>query len=231
VSARMSAQMSAQMPAEAPPRASERMSAQMPARVSAEMPIALPRSRLPTVLLTLITRGALGAAGYFYLQWRERAAASPPAPPAIAMPVTTLDAPAAQPAAPPPVTPPPAVAVDAGAAVDVAEDAAAPAHRPPTRPDTPPPPPKKDPSKDSSKDPVKDLPRGGGPPGYITIDSSPMYSVIFIDGKRYGETPLVQISLPSGKHTVRAVSPSGASRTMTIVIEPGKVAQTRRIEW
>jgi hypothetical protein len=58
-----------------------------------------------------------------------------------------------------------------------------------------------------------------------------MYSVIFIDGKPYGETPLVRIALPPGKHALRAVSPSGTSRTMTIVIEPGKVAPTRRIEW
>ena len=44
-------------------------------------------------------------------------------------------------------------------------------------------------------------------------------------------SPLVQLALPPGKHGVRAVSPSGASRAMTIVIEPGKVAPTRRIEW
>ena len=58
-----------------------------------------------------------------------------------------------------------------------------------------------------------------------------MYSTIFIDGRSYGETPLVRISLPPGRHAIRAVSPSGASRTMTIAIEPGKVAPTRRIEW
>jgi hypothetical protein len=58
-----------------------------------------------------------------------------------------------------------------------------------------------------------------------------MYSVIYIDGKSYGETPLVRLSLPPGKHSLRAVSPSGASRAMTITIESGKVAPTRRIEW
>jgi hypothetical protein len=70
----------------------------------------------------------------------------------------------------------------------------------------------------------------GGGPGLITIDSKP-YAVIFVDGKRYGETPLVNVSLPSGKHVVRAVSPSGASRTQSIAIEPGKTAQACRFEW
>jgi len=55
--------------------------------------------------------------------------------------------------------------------------------------------------------------------------------VIFIDGKRYGETPLVGISVPPGKHVVRAVSASGTSQTLTINIESGKTAPTKRIEW
>jgi serine/threonine-protein kinase len=70
-----------------------------------------------------------------------------------------------------------------------------------------------------------------GPPGFITIDSSPVYAVIFIDGRRYGETPLVRQSLAPGKHSVRAVSPSGTVRNVSITIESGKVAPTRRIEW
>jgi serine/threonine protein kinase len=251
-SRRMSAQMpvpsgrmSSQIPVPPGP-SSRRMSAQLEVppgpssrQLSAEMPVALPRSRLPIVLLTLIALGGLGAAGYFYLEWRLREAASAQraAPAAtIAMPVTTIDAAAAAAPQPPePQLPPPTptLPADHGGA----EGAARPTHAdtplppsPPSPPSPPPPPPKKDLPKES---PVKDPPKpaAGGPPGYITIDSAPMYSVIFIDGKRYGETPLVQISLPSGKHTVRAVSPSGASRTMTIAIEPGKVAPTRRIEW
>jgi hypothetical protein len=149
----------------------------------------------------------------------------------------------------------PVTAVDAAPAVAVAPEAAAVAASPPapapgpeeaapepaepappattTRPDTRPPPKKDPPKKDPPKKdlPKKDPPKPAGPPGFITIDSSPMYSVIYIDGKRYGETPLVRLALSPGKHTVRAVSPSGASRTMTIAIDPGKVAPTRRIEW
>jgi serine/threonine-protein kinase len=90
-----------------------------------------------------------------------------------------------------------------------------------TRPDTRPPRPPKDPAKKPAS----------GPPGFITIDSAPVYAVIFIDGKRYGETPLVKLSLPPGRHTVRAVSPSGATRTVSITIESGKVAPPRRISW
>jgi serine/threonine-protein kinase len=70
-----------------------------------------------------------------------------------------------------------------------------------------------------------------GPPGFITIDATPVYAVIYIDGKNKGETPLVKLALSPGKHAVKAVSPSGSVKTFSIVIESGKVAQTRRIEW
>ncbi|HEY5948166.1 MAG TPA: serine/threonine-protein kinase [Kofleriaceae bacterium] len=70
-----------------------------------------------------------------------------------------------------------------------------------------------------------------GPPGVITIDSTPVYAVIYIDGKKYGETPLVNIKLAPGKHNVRAVSPSGSTRNLSINIEAGKTAPVRRIEW
>jgi serine/threonine-protein kinase len=74
-------------------------------------------------------------------------------------------------------------------------------------------------------------PRATGPPGYITIDSTPVYAVIFVDGHKLGETPLVHIELPPGHHAVRAVSASGTTRFLAITIESGKTAPTRRIEW
>ncbi|HWO22140.1 MAG TPA: serine/threonine-protein kinase [Kofleriaceae bacterium] len=226
-----------------PPPPRPRVSAAMRA-VQLEPPAQV-RSRLPMVLLTLLTLGALGAAGFFYLQWRvkEEVAAKTAPGPTIAMPVTAIDAASAQPSP---------SAGDAAVAVAVApveptptptpkapDEASPPPPTPttptttpvtPTRPDTRPPRPslKKDPV---TKDPEKDAAKPSGPPGFITIDSTPMYSIIFIDSKRYGETPLVRLALPPGKHSLRAVSPSGTSRTMTITIEPGKVAPTRRIEW
>jgi serine/threonine protein kinase len=74
-------------------------------------------------------------------------------------------------------------------------------------------------------------PAVSGPPGFITIDSSPVYAVIFIDNKKMGETPLVNIKLAPGKHAVRAVSPSGTTRNLSITIDSGKTAPVKRIEW
>jgi hypothetical protein len=73
--------------------------------------------------------------------------------------------------------------------------------------------------------------RPSGPPGFITIDSSPVYAVIYIDGRSYGETPLVRLELSPGRHVVHAVAPSGATRDVRIAIEPGKVAPAARIVW
>jgi serine/threonine-protein kinase len=70
-----------------------------------------------------------------------------------------------------------------------------------------------------------------GPPGYITLDSAPVYASIYVDGKSLGDTPLVHIALSPGRHVVRAVSPSGTAKTVSITIEAGKTAPARRIEW
>ena len=88
------------------------------------------------------------------------------------------------------------------------------------------------PDKRTSKSPANQVaPKTNGPPGYITIDSAPVYAVIYIDGKSYGETPLVKVALPPGRHSVHAVAPSGATRDVRITIESGKVAPANRIEW
>ena len=73
--------------------------------------------------------------------------------------------------------------------------------------------------------------RPSGPPGFITIDSAPVYATIRIDGKSYGETPLVNIALAPGRHRVHAIAPSGATRDVYVTIESGKVALPNRIEW
>jgi serine/threonine-protein kinase len=70
-----------------------------------------------------------------------------------------------------------------------------------------------------------------GPDGFITIDSAPVYATISIDGHSYGETPLIHLSLPPGRHVIHAVSPSGATHNVAVSIEPGKVAPAARIEW
>ena len=190
----------------------------------APMPIAPSRgSGLRIALIAIAALVAGGAGVYAYLTTRAKPAASIAAGSGSAGPVAA-------------VTPPPAdapaiekaVPVDAAVAEVVAAPAdAAEAELPadaavvtPTPPDTARPKP-----RPAVVKPV------AGPPGFITIDSSPVYAVIFIDGKRYGETPLVHVALAPGKHAVRAVSASGTTRTLSITIESGKVAATRRIEW
>ncbi len=77
----------------------------------------------------------------------------------------------------------------------------------------------------------REAPRSSEPAGFITIDSSPVYAEIYVDGKHRGETPLVRLAVEPGVHTVRAVAPSGSAQTFSISIESGKVAETRRITW
>ena len=186
-----------------------------------------PASRLPWII-ALVAVGVAGAAAAMLYMSRAQTSVPPPTPtvavatppPEIAKPavVVPIDASvvavapidATIPTEPTAPTVPTVVPHDAGiAAVD-----------PVTRPHKPAsvvaPPPQVVPS---------------GPPGFITIDSTPVYAVIFIDGKKYGETPLVHISVPAGKHSVRAVSSSGSTRNISITIESGKTAPVRRIEW
>ncbi len=97
----------------------------------------------------------------------------------------------------------------------------------------PPRPLKVEPKIEPTIEPKADVkaPPAGGPPGTITIDSAPVYAVIYIDGKKIGETPLVNIKVAPGKHAVRAVSPSGATKNLSITIESGKTAPVRKISW
>jgi hypothetical protein len=182
-----------------------------PKRATSMMPTAPHEPRhWPFVLLVFLVLGAGAAVAYFFV--RPEA----PAKPEEAAPVrmTTISADAAQPDAA-------VVAIVADAAIADATLADVPVdanrdERVVTRTHKPPPSP-----------PVV----AKGPPGFITIDSAPVYAVIYIDGKNKGETPLVKTQLAPGKHTVKAVSPSGSVKTFSITIESGKVAPTRRIEW
>ena len=73
--------------------------------------------------------------------------------------------------------------------------------------------------------PVRDRAKPAAEPplaGTFSIDSSP-YATIYIDGAKFGITPLVGKSLPAGKHTVRAVTRDGRSKTFTIEIQAGKL--------
>jgi len=192
------------------------------------MPIApsTPR-RWPMVLLVLLVLGGGAAGAYIFLSSEQRAKPTEEPPP-VKMATVTVDAAEVDAAGAMSYNPrPPTIEPDA-AVVEVPVDAAV-AEVPPdakprdatvvTRTHKPPPPPQ------------PEQPVVKGPPGFITIDSTPVYAVIYIDGKSKGETPLVKISLAPGKHSIKAVSPSGSVKTFSINIESGKVAPTRRIEW
>jgi serine/threonine-protein kinase len=198
---------------------------------STTAPAALPaapvarRSKLPLIVLVaslLLIGGAVAL--YFVLfsskdRAKEIAGTDPGSQVQVA--VTIPDASPAKPAidAPEPTyNPRPEPPADAAPAI-VADAAVVTPDAAPTQNDsTPPRPPKKDP-------PAK------GPPGFITIDSSPIYAVIYIDGRSYGETPLPRIQLAPGRHVVRAVSASGVVQNAVIHIEPGKLAPTYRFKW
>ena len=64
----------------------------------------------------------------------------------------------------------------------------------------------------------------------FSIDSSP-YATIFVDGTNLGVTPLVGKSLPPGKHTVKAVTKDGRTRTFDITVAPGKLTNRGTLTW
>jgi serine/threonine protein kinase len=207
-------------------------------RPSLQMPIApAPRSRL-WLLVALLLLAAGGGAGIVYYAFVYRHNEPAPAPAVVAEWASPAGsgsqaAPAAAPRDPAASTaagvdaavPEP---VDAGVVEPLADAGVASKEAPhpprPTRQAKAPPPPQ-------PPQPPATPPPAAGPAGSITIDSTPVYAVIFIDGKRYGETPLIDIKLPPGKHAVRAVSSSGGTQNLTITIESGKRARGRRIEW
>lgn len=168
-------------------------------------------SRLPWAIAIVALLAAGSSAVLFFMNSEPRR--------------TEVAQPIAPPVAPKVITPPPVPAIDAGIVevvevVELTPDAGVlPAVVRPIRPHVTPQP------------HVTQHEQATGPPGFITIDSTPVYAVIYIDGKKVGETPLVHISVAPGKHSVRAVSGSGTTRNLSIQIESGKTAPVRRIEW
>jgi hypothetical protein len=65
--------------------------------------------------------------------------------------------------------------------------------------------------------------------GYLTITSQP-YAVIYVDGKRLGETPLVKIALYPGRHVVRAVRENGDAQRINFDIDAGKTVE-HKLRW
>jgi serine/threonine-protein kinase len=73
---------------------------------------------------------------------------------------------------------------------------------------------------------------GGGPPtpsgpGAVTIAATPWCNVS-IDGRAVGETPVVNHSLPSGRHSITCTNPElNVTRTRSVEIRPGETERVR----
>jgi hypothetical protein len=202
------------------------------------MPTA-PRSKLPILLFLVMLLGVGGAAFYFFVWAAKDNPVDAGSGSSIRMVATAVDAaPASKTDAAEPSYNPRPSDTDAGttATVDAAPVVVADAAEPVIVVDaatvTPDAPTHKNPPKIKKGEPTPPTPPPvKGPPGFITIDSTPVYAVIFIDGKSYGETPLPRIQLAPGRHTVRAVSSSGIVQHAAINIESGKLAPTYRFRW
>jgi serine/threonine-protein kinase len=65
-------------------------------------------------------------------------------------------------------------------------------------------------------------PAVSGGPGFLTLRSEPWCEVT-IDGARFGATPLVHLSMPSGKHKVLLDNEAvGAHRELALTVKPGE---------
>ncbi len=67
-------------------------------------------------------------------------------------------------------------------------------------------------------------------PGMLSVDSTP-YATIYIDGKRFGVTPMLKRKLSAGHHTLRAVLADGRRRELPIEIPAGKLARPLQLTW
>ncbi len=64
-------------------------------------------------------------------------------------------------------------------------------------------------------------------PGAITVAATPWCNVS-IDGRPVGETPIVNHSVPSGRHTITCTNPElNVSRTRSVDVQPGETARVR----
>lgn len=72
---------------------------------------------------------------------------------------------------------------------------------------------------------MSDTPMGG--PGQLTFDARPWCNVT-IRGRRHGQTPVVNLTLPSGRHRVICTNPEmGVTRNVNVTIRPGETTRQR----
>jgi eukaryotic-like serine/threonine-protein kinase len=237
------------MVAAEPPRRTGGMQAAEPFAPAPPVPPSVPalRSSWRPLAIAVLALAAGGAGALIYAQVHRpparvddgaRADGAPAERPSAAV-VEPAPAPAAPPAATRPAEPALAAASSGPAAGAPVTSSSPPTATPPPAAAAPVAPAIAEPVAPAKADkrisgaprPSAPAARPSGPPGFITIDSAPVYATIYIDGKSYGETPLVRLELSPGRHAVHAVSPSGATRDVRIAIESGKVAPAARIAW
>jgi hypothetical protein len=66
--------------------------------------------------------------------------------------------------------------------------------------------------------------------GFLTIDSHP-YATIYIDGRRFDDTPIYRAPLAAGRHVLRAVLADGRSRDQVIVIAANSELRPKELTW
>jgi PEGA domain len=57
---------------------------------------------------------------------------------------------------------------------------------------------------------------------HIGVDKGASWATVHVDGKRLGNTPLMNVKVAPGRHTVKWVWPNGASTTVAVVLESGQ---------
>jgi eukaryotic-like serine/threonine-protein kinase len=190
--------------------------------VALTVAIAITLSAIGWVLWERAQRAEPGARA----QTRNQAALPTPLPHPVAEAV-----PAPPPAAPSPARPAPAVTAPeptpkpepTRVRPKLAPAPSAPALVPPAA-DTAPAP------RRTPRPPKSVLPSVAAEPGLLTIDASP-YATIFIDGKEVGYTPLVRLSVPAGRHRVKAISSVDRSvRSFIVQVSSGEHVR-KKIIW
>ncbi|MCS6800134.1 MAG: PEGA domain-containing protein [Myxococcota bacterium] len=64
-------------------------------------------------------------------------------------------------------------------------------------------------------------------PGRLTFDARPWCNVS-VDGRAVGQTPIVNLELPSGRHRITCANPElGVTRTLTVEVQPGQTTRQR----
>nr|WP_305070922.1 serine/threonine-protein kinase [Myxococcus sp. AS-1-15] len=67
--------------------------------------------------------------------------------------------------------------------------------------------------------------------GKLTFNITGQSAPVYLGGKKLGVTPLLGVSVPVGKHTLRIVDPQGKSRSLPVVISAGETTVSKFESW